>query len=137
MTEEGNMDEQREIEYAENEYAEARQDEYDEERRDECQDEQAQFKPCPFCGSTDVGEYLSASMDAWVDCHNPDCATCGPDTVEAWNIRPLEDAKDARIAELRAKALRLISALAGYRIDAIDMTEVVSAQKALWEALNE
>ena len=67
-------------------------------------DEQAHFKPCPFCGGTNLEKYFGAEAEAqWVDCHNPDCGACGPDTTEAWNTRPLEDAKDARIAELEAQ----------------------------------
>lgn len=72
-------------------------------------DEQ-ELKPCPFCGGGDLiregncdGDYAQTVCDT--------CCSCGPfidrvggywKVIESWNTRPIEDAKDARIAELEA-----------------------------------
>ena len=62
-----------------------------------------ELKPCPFCGSevflkSNMWKDSEGYMDKheWVDCHN----CIGDKNADRWNTRPLEDAKDARIAEL-------------------------------------
>ena len=57
-------------------------------------------KPCPFCGSEPHASYVAVS------CRNEECiANAANDEptiglIEAWNTRPIEDALNARIAEL-------------------------------------
>ena len=57
----------------------------------------SELKPCPFCGAMPMGE-----DDRYM------CSTLGcvmqEDTISAkeWNTRPIEDALQARIAELEA-----------------------------------
>ena len=74
----------------------------------------SELKPCPFCG----GE---AQVNTWTMhgitesrcfCPNSDC----PNSVrtvafEQWNNRPIEDALNARIAELEAENNRLAELL--------------------------
>ena len=58
----------------------------------------SELKPCPFCGSNDIvyEEALSVTY----------CNDCGGELDEGfgsdWNTRPIEDALNARIAELEA-----------------------------------
>ena len=57
------------------------------------------LKPCPFCGGNDIvyEEALSVTY----------CNDCGGELDEGfgsdWNTRPIEDALNARIAELEGK----------------------------------
>lgn len=57
------------------------------------------LKPCPFCGNT---EQIDFGMNA-LHCDN--CAASASEN--AWNTRPLEDARDAEIATLRAEIAEL------------------------------
>lgn len=57
-----------------------------------------ELKPCPFCASTDVKEYMDKSIH---------CRQCGAESGVDWNTRPLEDAKDAEIARLTAEIEQL------------------------------
>lgn len=64
-----------------------------------------ELKPCPFCGD------MPASMKAELDGKKRyGCKNCTPNlwyTPERWNTRPIEDALNARIAELEAENERL------------------------------
>lgn len=68
------------------------------------------LKPCPFCGATADAKTFprDAEFSAYVVCWK--CGTAGPPrekgeaAIEAWNTRPVEDAKDAEIARLRKMA---------------------------------
>lgn len=86
------------------------------------------LKPCPFCG----GEARLSDAESGVDgmgrlARNPRCYKCGADlgycsdagaATKAWNRRPAEDAKDARIAELEKAVVDLREALGPFaRID--------------------
>ena len=72
-----------------------------------------ELKPCPFCGGK--GEYQEDGSYAWAE-----CLTCGATgktflflpapndggrkaVIKNWNTRPVEDALQARIAELEAQ----------------------------------
>lgn len=69
------------------------------------------LKPCPFCGSeaiikTNTGNIETASW-FWVECKNDECEYINISPCKTqeqaetdWNTRPLEDALQARIAEL-------------------------------------
>jgi len=73
-----------------------------------------ELKPCPFCGSeaiikTNTGNIKTAYW-FWVECKNDECDhldMCPRKTQEQaesdWNTRPIEDAMQARIAELEAE----------------------------------
>ena len=50
------------------------------------------LKACPFCGSTNIRAPIDE--DGWM------CRTCGTESYVDWNRRPIEDALNARIAEL-------------------------------------
>jgi len=62
------------------------------------------LKPCPFCGSTNLHHTETSIFNAvW-------CRDCGAmvdmddgDAIKLWNTRPIEDALQARIAELEAQ----------------------------------
>ena len=61
-----------------------------------------ELKPCPFCGSTEtrtnyalLPEVICLGCDATIDTgYEMD------DAIKLWNTRPIEDALQARIAEL-------------------------------------
>lgn len=84
----------------------------------EMEDEMNELEPCPFCGTSVVGiEY--DGLYRWVECGNMDCNAAGKvfafltdvgnaDHIVAnnWNTRPIEDALNARIAELEERNKR-------------------------------
>jgi ribosomal protein L37AE/L43A len=53
-----------------------------------------ELKPCPFCGSDDVKQYMDTSIH---------CRQCGAEGGYSWNYRPIEDKLNARIKELEAE----------------------------------
>lgn len=55
-----------------------------------------QLKPCPFCGAAGV-----KSRHGYYTCSNDYCNLVT--MSNGWNYRPIEDALQARIAELEAK----------------------------------
>jgi hypothetical protein len=77
-----------------------------------------ELRPCPFCGGKAVTstffdwddlEYMafevndSESIDGEVTCENERCINGWYLSPKAWNTRPIEDALNARIAELEAE----------------------------------
>lgn len=74
----------------------------------------SELKPCPFCGGKaftstffdwDDLEYMPIEVndcDAEVTCENERCINGWYLSPKAWNTRPIEDALNARIAELEA-----------------------------------
>lgn len=68
----------------------------------ECQ-ENIELKPCPFCGGE--GGYANGGFGFIVKCRKCgsriDVQNTTEEAVEAWNTRPLEDAKDEEIRRLR------------------------------------
>ena len=75
----------------------------------------SELKPCPFCGTSVVG-IEHDGLYRWVECGNMDCNAAGKvfafltdvgnaDHIVAnnWNTRPIEDALNARIAELELR----------------------------------
>jgi len=63
-----------------------------------------EFKPCPFCGCTEVSDndYIQEQQ----------CHQCGAKTiVNNWQTRPIEDALTATIAQKDAEIERLRVAL--------------------------
>ena len=80
------------------------------------QDDEHKVKPCPFCGD------MPASMKAELDGKKRyGCKNCTPNlwyTPERWNTRRIEDALNARIAELEAENAALKAKLnAGETVD--------------------
>ena len=69
----------------------------------------SELKPCPFCGSSNTTlDYYEIScpqeLGTIVVCN--DCGASATSIVD-WNTRPIEDALNARIAELEAENDRL------------------------------
>ena len=74
----------------------------------------SEIKPCPFCGGKAVTstffdwddfEYMPIEVndsDVEVTCENERCINGWYLSPKAWNTRPIEDALNARIAELEA-----------------------------------
>ena len=60
-----------------------------------------ELKPCPFCGSRDIDDEPVLCM---VYCTNCDAQINS--TEVDWNTRPIEDALNARIAELEGESER-------------------------------
>ena len=58
-----------------------------------------ELKPCPFCGGSNITEEASISVVFCADCGGEKDTDFGGD----WNTRPIEDALNARIAELEAE----------------------------------
>ena len=62
------------------------------------------LKQCPFCGSADIRTEPGINLNY--------CDKCSAEAnIEHWNTRPIEDALQARIAELEAE----VDALKPYR----------------------
>jgi len=82
-------------------------DEYLDENGNPCEAEPEQkrgeLKPCPFCGSKNTTlDYFEISCPQELGTLVL-CGDCGSySTVDRWNTRPIEDALNARIAELEA-----------------------------------
>ena len=54
-----------------------------------------ELRPCPFCGGAKICTEKSINLNY--------CDNCSAESnVEHWNTRPIEDALNARIAELEA-----------------------------------
>ena len=54
------------------------------------------LRPCPFCGSADIRTEPGINLNY--------CDKCSAEAnIEHWNTRPIEDALNARIAELEAE----------------------------------
>lgn len=67
----------------------------------------SELKPCPFCGKEPA---IHANIAI---CVNDDCEQSDYWTgleVDTWNTRPIEDALNARIAELESQVNQLIEA---------------------------
>lgn len=57
------------------------------------------LKPCPFCGGNNIKEAVLSGGD-WHKCEDCYAQSGG---LEDWNVRPIEDALQKRIAELEAQ----------------------------------
>ena len=80
----------------------------------------SELKKCPFCGSEaitttfidpDDFDYMPIEVndcDAEVTCENERCINGWWLTQKEWNTRPIEDALNARIAELESLVEQLI-----------------------------
>ena len=56
----------------------------------------SELKPCPFCGSADIRTEPGINLNY--------CDKCSAEAnIEHWNTRPIEDALNARIAELELR----------------------------------
>jgi len=59
-----------------------------------------ELRPCPFCGGTKICTEKGINLNY--------CDNCSAESnVEHWNNRPIEDALNARIAELEAEIYQL------------------------------
>ena len=69
-----------------------------------------ELKPCPFCGGMPkVNDWtLKGITDKRCFCDNEKCPVYLSKTIaiDGWNTRPIEDALNARIAELEAESER-------------------------------
>ena len=60
------------------------------------------LRPCPFCGGTKICTEKGINLNY--------CDNCSAESnVEHWNTRPIEDALNARIAELEEEIDQLTS----------------------------
>lgn len=64
-------------------------------------------KRCPFCGCKTRVKHLSITGQNYIGCSNANCQMPTMFLESDWNTRPIEDALNARIAELEAKMERL------------------------------
>jgi len=93
------------------------------------------LKPCPFCGSSNTTlDYYEIScpqeLGTIVVCN--DCGASAKSIVD-WNTRPIEDALNARIAELEAENERLSQLLH----DEMSQLEIATdLGNKRWTALN-
>ena len=82
------------------------------------------LKPCPFCGGTDVSNWLNGkgwSVEVECQgCHSGITASWDESqerfvnqAIEIWNTRQIEDELNKRIEELEAKNTRLTDAIRG------------------------
>lgn len=63
----------------------------------------SELKPCPFCGSTNIKLHDEISHAVWCqECFSEVESIDIESAIELWNTRPIEDALQARIAELEA-----------------------------------
>jgi len=68
-----------------------------------------ELKPCPFCGSTNIRKNFGIFPELF--CSECEATIYAYDNYEdldkSWNTRPLEDALQARIAELEEQLLKV------------------------------
>ena len=67
------------------------------------------LRECPFCGKMP----RAFGVVEKVQCINEDCSNAysRPLTLEAWNMRPIEDALQERIVELEEAAMELLNSI--------------------------
>ena len=64
----------------------------------------SELKPCPFCGSTDIKLHDEISHAVWCqECFAEVPSIDIESAIKLWHTRPIEDALNARIAELEAE----------------------------------
>ena len=71
------------------------------------QDDEHKVKTCPWCGHEAKAKVVDG--ETLYNCLNIDCPTGHWTPLKVWNNRPIEDALNARIAELEAENDRLQS----------------------------
>jgi hypothetical protein len=80
------------------------------------QDDEHKVKTCPWCGHEAKAKVVDG--ETLYNCLNIDCPTGHWTPLKAWNTRPIEDALNARIAELEAENAALKAKLnAGETVD--------------------
>ena len=63
-----------------------------------------EIKPCPYCGSTDIKLHDEITHAVWCqECFSEVESIDIESAIKLWNTRPIEDALQARIAELEAQ----------------------------------
>ena len=78
----------------------------------------SELKPCPFCGSPAYSYHDNCIDFAGVKCDLGGCVCADILITENnWNTRPIEDALNARIAELEAEIDQLTARLRQERQD--------------------
>jgi len=116
-------------------------DEYLDENGNPCEAEPEQkrgeLKPCPFCGGMPkVNDWtLKGITDKRCFCDNEKCPVYLSKTIaiDDWNTRPIEDALNARIAELEAENNRLAELL----LNELSQVEIATdLGNKRWTALN-
>lgn len=124
-------------------------DEYLDENGNPCEAEPEQkrgeLKPCPFCGTL-------PQANAWIFrgisetryfCPNQECPlSVRTVTLEEWNTRPIEDALNARIAELELRLDVYNGNMYDVVVDELDkanarIAELEAAQRDLREYIDE
>ena len=69
-----------------------------------------ELRPCPFCNMPAASRTSKIDGKEYYSCLNVDCPNGSWLTAAEWNTRPIEDALEARIAELEAAQARWVMA---------------------------
>ena len=62
-----------------------------------------ELRPCPFCNIPPASKTSKIDGKEYYSCFNADCPNVSWFTADEWNTRPIEDALNARIAELECQ----------------------------------
>ena len=94
----------------------------------------SELKPCPFCNIPPASRTSKIDGKEYYSCFNADCPNVSWFTADEWNTRPIEDALNARIAELEAECASL-----GVRLhDEMSQLEIATdLGNKRWLALND
>ena len=91
----------------------------------------SELKPCPFCGkeNTVAGSTERMILGWWYACEDCFENRKGGVHEDRWNTRPIEDALNARIAELEAENAKLRAKLdAGETVDQLGKPDWVGKE---------
>ena len=92
-----------------------------------------ELKPCPFCGSSKIKSHDYGNVELLYRCED-----CGGEHFHSnWNTRPIEDALQARIAELEWNNSELTDENAELTLRVTEMDQRIKELYADNEALRE
>lgn len=96
-------------------------------------------KSCPFCGKegcyVNYEGYEIDSPSSHASCHSEKCMPLKAIIkTDVWKNRPIEDALNARIAELEEENARLKAELYKYRWIPVSETDLIVSNTVLWVA---
>ena len=74
----------------------------------------SELKPCPFCNIPPASRTSKIDGKEYYSCLDADCPNGSWFIADEWNTRPIEDALQARIAELEAVLLSALNALVDF-----------------------
>ena len=82
----------------------------------------SELKPCPFCNIPPASKTSKIDGKEYYSCLDADCPNGSWFIADEWNTRPIEDALNARIAELEAEIetmKRQLAYLESWRLEAL------------------